>query len=69
MDKELTETIKENDDLQKQLCLWDAVESMKWIMTGQLTMAKWDTFVETLREYYLEEYITILYAAQKMDNP
>ena len=31
-------------------------------------MAKWDTFVETLKEYYLEEYISILYAAQKTEN-
>ena len=31
-------------------------------------MAKWDTFVETAREYYLEEFTSILYAAQKKEN-
>ena len=68
MDKELIEALKENDDLQKQLCLQDAVESIKWMMTGQLTMAKWDTFVETLKEHYLEGYTSVLYATQKLEN-
>ena len=31
-------------------------------------MAKWDTFVDTLKEYYLEEFTTILYEAQKMES-
>ena len=60
----MIDLIKENDEMQKQLCLYDAIESMKWTMAGQLTMAKWDTFVDTLKEFYLEEYTTSLYAAQ-----
>ena len=31
-------------------------------------MAKWDTFVDMLKEYYLEEFTTILYEAQKMES-
>ena len=31
-------------------------------------MAKWDAFIYTLREYYLEEYTSKLYAAQKLAN-
>ena len=31
-------------------------------------MAKWDSFVDTLKEHYLEEYTSTLYAAQKREN-
>ena len=31
-------------------------------------MAKWDTFVETLKEHYLEGYTSVLYATQKLEN-
>ena len=34
MDKELTEALIENNELQKQLCLKDAVEGVKWMMAG-----------------------------------
>ena len=37
-------------------------------MSGKLTMAKWDTFVELLKENYLEEYTSMLYAAQVKEN-
>ena len=34
MDKELTETLKGIDEQSKQLCLNDAIEGIKWMMTG-----------------------------------
>ena len=34
MDEELTEALKEIDEQSKQLCLNDAIEGIKWMMSG-----------------------------------
>ena len=68
MEEQLEELIIENNELQGQLGMWWPLDSIKEMMTGQLTMAKWDTFNDMLKEYYLEEYSTMIYLKRKYED-
>ena len=37
-------------------------------MTGNLTMAKWDTFTVLLKDYYLDELYNNIYMKRKKDQ-
>ena len=65
MDRELKELIIEKDELVKQLGLKWTLENVKHWMSGQLTMNKWDTFNDMPKEYYLEEFSTMIYMKRK----
>ena len=65
MDKELKEVIMEKDEIERQLSLKWTLENIKYLTTGQLTMNKWDTFTDILKEYYLEEFSTMTYIKRK----
>ena len=65
MEEQLKELIIENRELQEQLGLQWTLDSIKWMMTGQLTMEKWDAFNDMLKEYFLEEYSTKIYLKRK----
>ena len=56
MDEQLKELIIENDELQGQIGMKWTLESIKGMMSGQLVMAKWDTFTVMLKDHYQEEY-------------
>ena len=43
-------------------------ESIKGMMSGQLTMAKWDTFTVMLKDHYLEEYSNKIYMNRTLEE-
>ena len=45
-----------------------ALESVHSLMSGNLTMEKWDTFTVLLKDYYLEEYYNNIYMKRKLDQ-
>ena len=46
---------------------WD-LESVQWLMSGQLSMEKWDTFTVLLKEYYLEGLYNNIYMKRNLDK-